>query len=94
MTFDHKDLKDLFTADLSNVDVLAVYLLPQQLKKLLPQIEKMKPGSRVISHQFDIPGFSPDKTLRLPSNAEGTNHAVYLWILPLRKLPTAAPSVP
>ena len=47
VTFEHKDL---FTADLTDVDVLAVFLLPQQLEKLLPQIEKMKPGSRVISN--------------------------------------------
>lgn len=77
--------KDLFTADLSNADVLAVYLLPQQLTKLLPQLEKMKPGSRVVSHQFEIPGFPADKTLRVRSVEDGQEHAVHLWTLPLPK---------
>lgn len=82
VTFENKDL---FTADLSNADVLAVYLLPQQLAKLLPQLEKMKPGSRVVSHQFEIPGFPADKTLRIRSTEDGQEHAVHLWTLPLPK---------
>lgn len=81
VTFEHKDL---FTADLTDVDVLAVFLLPQQLEKLLPQIEKMKPGSRLISHQFKIPDIAPDKTIQMVSSAEGTNHAVHSWTLPLK----------
>ena len=82
VTFEHKDL---FTVNLTDVDVLAVFLLPQQLEKLLPQIEKMKPGSRLISHQFEIPGIGPDTTIHLVSGTEGTNHAVHLWTLPLKK---------
>ncbi len=64
--------------------MLAVFLLPQQLEKLLPQIEKMKPGSRLISHQFKIPDIAPDKTIQMVSSAEGTNHAVHSWTLPLK----------
>ena len=82
VTFEHKDL---FTADLTEVDVLTVFLLPQQLGKLIPQIEKMKPGSRVISHQFEIPGIGPDTTIHLVSGTEGTSHALHLWTLPLKK---------
>ena len=80
VTIEHKDL---FTADLSDADVLAVYLLPQQLTKLLPMLEKMKPGSRIVSHQFEIPGVPPDKTLRIRSNEDGQEHTLHLWTLPL-----------
>ncbi|MEJ7593952.1 MAG: PQQ-binding-like beta-propeller repeat protein [Planctomycetaceae bacterium] len=78
--------KDLFTVDLTNIDVLAIYLLPQQLEKLLPQLEKMKPGSRVVSHQFEIPGVKADSVVETASIEDGARHTVYLWTLPLKKV--------
>jgi WD40 repeat protein len=78
--------KDLVTADLTGADVLAVFLLPQQLEKLLPQLEKMKPGSRLVSHQFEIPGIAPDKTVRINSTEDSQSHVIHLWTLPLPKL--------
>ncbi len=75
---------DLFSADLGDADVIAVYLLPQQLEKLIPQLEKMKPGSRVISHQFEIPGVPPDKVVKVDSTEDGAKHTLYLWTLPLK----------
>ena len=77
--------KDLFTADLHDADVIAVFLLPQQLEKLVPQLEKMKPGSRVVSHQFEIPGFPADQVVKAESSEDGTQHTLYLWTLPLKK---------
>ena len=82
VTFENKDL---FTADLSGADVLAVYLLPQQLQKLLPQIEKMKPGSRIVSHQFEIPGIKPDKVVEVERQEAGEKHTLYLWTTPLKR---------
>ena len=79
------EAQDLFTADLSEVDVLAVYLLPQQLEKLLPRLEKMKPGSRLISHQFEIPGVPANKVVNAESLEDGAKHTLYLWTLPLKK---------
>lgn len=77
--------KDLFTADVSQADVIAVYLLPAQLEKLLPQLATMKPGSRLVSHQFEIPGIAPDKSINVKSGDDGETHAIHLWTLPLRK---------
>ncbi len=79
------ECKDLFTADLHDADVIAVFLLPQQLEKLLPQLEKMKPGSRFVSHQFEIPGFPADQVVKAESSGDGDQHTVYLWTLPLKK---------
>lgn len=75
--------KDLFTADLSKADVVAVYLLPAQLEKLLPQFKAMKAGSRLVSHQFPIPGIAPHKTIQIKSQEDGQTHAVHLYVLPL-----------
>lgn len=77
--------KDLFTADLQDADVIAVFLLPQQLEKLVPQLEKMKPRSRIISHQFEIPGFPADQVVKAESSEDGAQHTLYLWTLPLKK---------
>ncbi len=77
--------KDLFTADLRAADVIAVYLLPQQLERLLPQLEQLKPGSRIVSHQFAIPGVSLDKVVHVESMEDGAKHTLYLWTLPLKK---------
>jgi hypothetical protein len=76
---------DLFTADLGDVDVVAVYLPPDMLARLLPQFEKLKPGARIISHQFCLPGFAPDRLATFVSNEDGEPHRLYLWITPLKK---------
>ena len=77
--------KDLFTADLSSADVIALYVLPSQLEKLLPQLEKLKPGSRIVSHEFEIPGTTPDKMIEAESKDDSNRHKVYLWTTPLKK---------
>ena len=46
--------KDIFTLDLSGADVITVFLYPRLMERLIPQFEKLKPGSRILSHQFDM----------------------------------------
>ena len=75
---------DIFTVDLSGADVIAVYLLPKQLEKLVPQLEKLKPGSRIVSHQFEIPGVKRDEMVAVESNEDGDRHTLYLWTTPLK----------
>ena len=79
------EAKDLFTADLRDADVIAVYLLPQQLEKLLPQLEKLKPGVRIVSHYFSLPDTKPDRTLTVKSPEDSNEHTISLWTTPLRK---------
>ena len=76
------ETKDLFMADLRNADVITLFLLPQQLEKLAPQLEKLKPGTRIISHQFAIPGVSPDRTVKIESTEDSAQHTLYLWTCP------------
>jgi cyclopropane fatty-acyl-phospholipid synthase-like methyltransferase len=76
---------DMYKADLSDVDVVAVFLYPSVLNKLKPQFEKMKSGTRIVSHQFPIPGNKPDKDLLTESEETGQKHRILLYTLPLQK---------
>ena len=81
-TIEHKDL---FSADLSKADVVMAYLLPAQLKKLRPQLKSMKPGTRFVSHQFEIPGCPADLMVNHESTDDGVIHSLYIWTLPLKQ---------
>lgn len=74
---------DIFTLDLSPASVITLYLLPELNVKLIPQLEKLKPGSRIVSHDFDMRGVTPDKVVEL--NEDGESHTIYLWTTPLKK---------
>ena len=81
--------QDIFKVDLSEADVVMMYVLPWMIKKLIPQFQEMKPGSRIVSHDFgfantnDIP---PDETYEImdPDPMKNEMHSVYVWIMPLK----------
>lgn len=76
--------KDIFTLDLSKVTVVTLYLLPSLNVKLIPQLEKMKPGCRIVSHAFDMRGCKPDAVATVACK-DGNERKVYLWTTPLKK---------
>jgi formylglycine-generating enzyme required for sulfatase activity len=80
--------KDIFTVDLSDADVVALYLLPWLNVRLIPQLEKLKPGSRIVSYTFDMQGVEPDKVVRVNTGQDNVEHKVYLWTSPLKKIDT------
>jgi precorrin-6B methylase 2/outer membrane protein assembly factor BamB len=77
--------KDLFTADLSRADVIALYLLPRTLERLAPRLQKLRPGVRIVSHAFEVPGFRPDRVETYTSR-DGLPNKLYLWTTPLKSL--------
>ncbi len=85
--------QDIFTVDLSKADVAMMYLLPWMMNKLLPQFEQMKPGCRIVSHEFWIDGVVPDEIVEI-TDAEGQIEAIYLYTTPLKKDPTMEPGRP
>jgi tRNA/tmRNA/rRNA uracil-C5-methylase (TrmA/RlmC/RlmD family) len=86
--------KDVFTLDLSKANVITLYLLPKLNVKLIPQLEKLKPGSRIVSHDFGMEGVKPDKVIKLTSKEDDYHHDIYLWTIPLKKIPkTEVPQV-
>src|SRR5574341_1263185 len=50
---------DIFTLDLREASVVTLYLLPELNVRLMPQLEKLKAGSRIVSHDFDMRGAKP-----------------------------------
>jgi ribosomal protein L11 methylase PrmA len=78
-------LGDIFTVDLSKVDVLPLYLLPEMNKRLIPQINKMKPGSRIVCHAYGLEGILPDETRTVISNEDNASHLLMLYTTPLKK---------
>jgi len=76
---------DIFTVDISKADVLPLYLLPEMNLKLLPQLDTLKPGSRLVMHNYDIEGIIPDKTVEVISNEDNSSHTLYVYITPLKR---------
>jgi SAM-dependent methyltransferase len=76
--------EDIFTLDLSEASVITLYLLPQLNVRLIPQFEKLKPGSRIVSHYFDMKGVKPTKHV-WARDRFGSIHPIYLWVTPLQK---------
>jgi len=75
--------KDIFTLDLSEASVVTLYLLPELNVKLVPQLKKLKKGSRIVSHDFDMKGVTPDKGYPLKMEIGNTEHKIYKWTTPL-----------
>ncbi len=75
---------DIFTLDLSSANVVTLYLLTSLNEKLIPQLEKLKPGSRIVSHDFSMPGVKPDEVVEF-EETNGSSHTIYLWTTPLKK---------
>src|SRR5262245_3585368 len=76
-------LGDIFELDLSKADVITLYLLPALNVKLIPQLDKLKPGCRIVSHDFDMQGVKPKRVVEM--SIDGRPHKVYLWVTPLNK---------
>lgn len=75
---------DLFAQDFSEATVLTLYLLPDVNLRLRPKILEMKPGTRVVSHNYDMGDWLPAKTrtIKLP---DGSTHYVHFWRVPEKK---------
>ncbi len=75
---------DIFQLDLTPASVITLYLLPDLNVRLIPQLEKLKPGTRIVSHAFAMNGVTADKIESVEAGS-GTSHTVYLWTTPLNK---------
>ncbi len=84
--------QDIFTLDLSAANVITLYLLPRLNVRLIPQLEKLKPGSRIVSHDFRMKGIKPDTVVDFKSKDGGGDHQIYLWTTPLKKSKPTTPT--
>jgi hypothetical protein len=69
--------QDLFETDFSNATVVTLYLLPEVNLKLRPKLlAELKPGTRIVSHQFDMGDWKPERVV------EVGGRTVYYWVVP------------
>jgi SAM-dependent methyltransferase len=92
------EARDIFDTDLSSASVVAFYLLPDFNAKLLPRFLRLKPGTRLVSHDGGIGDWPPDERLemRAPEKAVGVGGVsrVELWIVPAEAKGTWVSEVP
>lgn len=69
--------QDLFKTDLGQATVITMYLLPAVTRKLVPSLLNLKPGTRIVSHDFDLGDWKPDRKTYIRKN-------VFLWIVPAK----------
>lgn len=69
--------------DLTPASVITLYLLPRLNQRLIPQLEKMKPGTRIVCHDFEIPGIKAEKTMGMTSREDGVEHRILFYTIPL-----------
>ena len=67
---------DMFAADISEATVMALFLLPDNLRKLTPQFAALKPGTRIVANTFGIDGWKPDETVKMDDTC-------YAWCVAL-----------
>jgi len=67
--------QDLFKTDLSRASVITMYLLPGVMARLRPVLLGLKPGTRLVSHDFPFDGWKPDRVTQIRKNT-------FLWIVP------------
>lgn len=74
--------QDLFKTNLKEASVVTLYLLPEVNLRLRPKLwSELKPGTRVVSHAFDMGDWKPEKTLQV----EG--RTIYYWVIPKKATP-------
>src|SRR5262245_46184965 len=80
--------QDVHAADLSKVTVLTLYLLPGMMTNLRPKLLKeLRPGTRIVSHDFDFGDWKPDRTTEVETKEKYDivgqwSSTIYLWIVP------------
>lgn len=76
-------VQDLFQTDFSQASVVALYLFPEMNARLKPKfLSELRPGARIVSHQFGIAGWAPDDGANVRVGED--LHQVFLWVVPPR----------
>jgi SAM-dependent methyltransferase len=77
--------QDLFEVDISEATVVTLYLLPDVNLRLRPKLlRELRPGTRIVSHRYDLGDWPPVKTVRV--SVDGVHHWVYYWVVPSRSM--------
>ncbi|MDO8630782.1 MAG: class I SAM-dependent methyltransferase [Phycisphaerales bacterium] len=71
---------DIFELDFSDASVVTMYLLPSLNVRLMPKLAELKPGTRIVSHDFDMRGAKPKQVVQIETDEREV--PVYLWVVP------------
>jgi SAM-dependent methyltransferase len=72
--------QDLFETDIREASVVTLYLLPELNRQLRPKLlSDLRPGTRVVSHDFDMGDWHPDHVIHVQGSYE---HSVFYWVIP------------
>jgi precorrin-6B methylase 2 len=74
---------DMFEADISKATVMALFLLPDNLRKLRDKLFNLRPGSRIVANTFGIEGWTPDET-KVYEEGCASWCTIMLWIVPAK----------
>jgi len=78
--------RDLFETDLSEATVITMYLLPRVNMELRPKLLRLKPGTRIVSHDFSMEDWKPDTLVRMDVKSKygdaGGSSDIYFWVVP------------
>lgn len=81
--------QDLFQANFREATVVTLFLLPAVNKRLLPQLQALKPGTRIVSNTFEIGDWKPAREIVVKDDPADDyyfgSHRLFLWIVPERK---------
>ena len=82
-------LQDMAAQDFKDANVVVLHLSPEGNVKLMPQLAKLAPGTRIISNDAGMKGAKPVKKISItalaPNGGEPKEHTLYLWIVPWEK---------
>ncbi len=76
---------DIFELDFSDATVVTLYLLPELNVRLMPKLAKLKPGTRIVSNDFDMHGAKPKEIVHVQADYydnSGREHTIYKWTVP------------
>jgi SAM-dependent methyltransferase len=92
------EVKDFFELDFGDADIISAYLLPEVNLKLMPKLLKMKPGTRIVTHDYDMGPWPYDEMIELPVAEKLVGplgrSKVYLFIVPADARGTWRSSLP
>ena len=78
--------EDIYAVDMSEATVVTLYLLPGMNVKLIPQLQKLKPGARIVAHDYGVQDRveEPATKITINSREDAVEHYIYLGTAPLK----------
>ncbi len=83
--------EDVLKVDLQQASVVTLYLSTDLNARLIPQLRRLKGGSRIVAHDFALGDIPPDEVVEMTSRADRRKHTIYLWNCPLAPQPSETP---